>query len=147
MKKILFNVILLGLLGGTAEAQDFIGLPEERIREIMKADRPGLNIDNRVKNNTFRYIKYSSGDDRETWLIFIDEKDRCNGVRITCDNMCYDMKIKELNDLYRSDEPNIWIYKSGGEEIIVRLKQESWFFTVTYERKKHTGKSGNDRTA
>lgn len=147
MKKVLFNVILLGLLGGTAEAQEFVGLPEENIREIMKADRPGLNIDNRVKNNTFRYIKYSSVDDRETWLIFLDENGRCNGVRITCDNICYETKIKELNDSYRSDEPNTWIYISGGEEIIVRLKQESWFFTVTYERKKHTGKSGNDRTA
>ncbi|MRR18921.1 hypothetical protein EG827_01880 [bacterium] len=147
MKKILFNVIFLTLIFSKAEAQEFIGLPEDNIREIMKADRPGLNMDTRVKNSTFRYIKYSSGDDKETWLIFIDEKGRCNGVRITCDNICYESKTKELNDLYRSDEPNIWVYKSGGDEIIVRLKQESWFFTVTYERKKHTGKSGNDRTA
>lgn len=147
MKKMLFNVILLTLLCGAAEAQEFIGLHEEMIREIMKADRPGLNIDNRVKNNTFRYIKYSSGDDMETWLIFIDEKGRCNGVRITCDNLCYDRKVKELNDLYGHNEPDTWIYKSGGQEIIVRLKKESWFFTVTYERKKHTGRGGNDRTA
>jgi len=147
MKTRLVIAFLLALLCSNAEAQEFIGLPEDNIREIMKADRPGLSIDNRVKNDTFRYIKYSSGDDNETWVIFIDDKGRCNGVRITCDNICYDRKIKELNSLYKPDEPYSWSYRSGGEEVSVRLKQESWFFTVTHERKKHKGKSGNDRAA
>jgi len=147
MKKTLVIAIILTLLGTIAEAQDFIGLHEDDIREIMSSDRPGLSIDNRVKNDTFRYIKYSSGDDNETWVIFIDDKGRCNGVRITCDNICYDRKIKELNGLYKPDEPNRWSFRSGGEEITVSLKQESWFFTVTYERKKHKAKSGNDRAA
>ncbi len=147
MKCIPFIVIILTLLGPAAEAQDFIGLPEERIREIMSADRPGLYLDNKVRNNTFRYLKYSSGDDNETWVVFIDEKGRCNGVRITCDNSCYDRKIKELNELYIPGEANLWSYRAGGEEISIRLKKESWFFTVTFERTKQRGRSGNDRTA
>jgi len=147
MKCIPFIIILLTLAGPLAEAQDFIGLSEERIREIMSADRPGLSLDNKVINNTYRYLKYSSGDDNETWVVFIDDKGRCNGVRITCDNSCYDNKIKELNELYWPGETNLWSYRAGGEEISVRLKKESWFFTVTYERTKQRGRSGNDRAA
>jgi hypothetical protein len=147
MKCIPLIIIVLTLVRPAAEAQDFIGLPEEKIREIMSADRPGLYLDNRVINNTYRYLKYSSDDDNETWVVFIDEKGRCNGVRITCDNSCYDRKLKELNELYGPDETNQWSYKAGGEEISVRLKKESWFFTVTYERTKQRGRSGNDRTA
>ncbi|MFN2314176.1 MAG: hypothetical protein ABR531_06940 [Bacteroidales bacterium] len=147
MKSIPFIIILLTLTGPAAEAQDFIGLPEEKIREIMAADRPRLSLDNKVINNTYRYLKYSSVDDNETWVVFIDEKGRCNGIRITCDNLCYDRKIKELNELYRPGEANLWSYRSGGEEISVRLKKESWFFTVTYERTKQRGRSGNNRTA
>ncbi len=146
MKSIPLIVILLTLMGPVAEAQDFIGLTEEKITEIMKA-RPGLIPDSRVRNDTYRYLKYSSGDENETWLVFIDENGKCNGVRITCDNSCYDQKIKELNDLYRPGVPNMWSYRSGGEEVSIKLKKESWFFTVTYERTKQRGKSGNNRTA
>ena len=147
MRIIPFVIILLAMLGPLAEAQEFIGLPEEKIRDIMSSDRPGLVLDSRVKNDAFRYLKYSSADDKETWLVFIDEKGNCNGVRITCDNSCYDKKIKELNELYRPGEANLWSHRAGGEEITIRLKKESWFFTVTYERIKQRGKGGNDRTA
>lgn len=147
MKIIPFIIILLTLAGPSAEAQNLIGLPEERIREIMAAERPGLSLDNKVINKTYRYLKYSSGDDNETWVVFIDEKGNCNGIRITCDNSCYDRKTKELDELYKPGEANLWSYRSGGEEISVKLKKESWFFTVTYERTKQRGRSGNDRTA
>lgn len=147
MKCILSIIILLTLVRPATEAQDFIGLPEEKIREIMSAERPGLSLDNMVRNNTYRYLKYSSEDDNETWVVFIDEKGRCNGVRITCDNSCYDRKLKELNESYRPDEANQWFFKDGREEISIRLKKESWFFTVTYERTKQKDRSGNDRTA
>lgn len=146
MKSILF-ILLLTLSFPSAEAQEFIGLTEDKIREIMSADRPGFALDGRIKNDAFRYLKYSSGDDNETWIIFIDEKGKCNGVRVTCDNSCYDTKIKELNGKYRQDGTNLWTYRSEGEEISVRLKKESWFFTVTFERTKHRTVSGNDRAA
>jgi len=147
MKKIPVIVILLTLVCSTAVAQELIGLPEKHVMEIMSADKPGLEIDNMFKNNTFRYLKYSSRDENETWVIFIDEKGKCKGVRITCDNSCYDRKVKELNDLYKTAETNRWSYRSGGDEITVSLNREAWFFTVTHERTNHKGKSGNDRAA
>jgi hypothetical protein len=128
----LFAVILIVLLR-PVEAQDFIGLTEKRIKEIMTAEKSDLTIDNQVRNNTYRYLKYHSGDDRETWVIFLDGKGRCQGVRITCDNRSYEGRIKELNDLYGQADDNSWSYKTGGSEINIVLKRESWFFTLTYE--------------
>lgn len=138
-----FIILLLTIMAPAASAQDFIGLPEERIKETMSAERPGLALDNQVRNDKYRYLKYSSEDDNETWVVFIDEKGRCNGVRITCDNSCYDRKVKELNQLYREEEPDLWFYRTGGDDINVKLKKESWFFTVTYERTKQKERSGN----
>lgn len=128
----LFAVILIALLRPVA-AQDFIGLTEKRIKEIMTAEKSDLTIDNQVRNNTYRYLKYHSGDDRETWVIFLDGKGRCEGVRITCDNRSYDSRTKELNDLYGQADDNRWSYKNGSSEINIVLKRESWFFTLTYE--------------
>jgi len=133
-----FAVILLALLA-PAEAQEFIGLAEQSIKEIMLSEKPDMAIDKMARNNTYRYLKYRTRDDSETWVIFLNEKGRCKGVRITCDNGSYDKKLKELNGLYSPVDGDRWIYLAGDSEIEVILKRESWFFTVTYEQTKHKG--------
>jgi hypothetical protein len=117
-----------------AGAQEFIGLNEKNIRETIAREIPRLTPDNTVRNETFRYIKYHSGDDNETWLIFLDSGGRCKGVRITCGSAVYEARLKELNEKYHASGLNSWTYRSGGEQISVRLKKEEWFFTITHER-------------
>jgi hypothetical protein len=136
--RIVFAVIVLALLS-PADAQEFIGLTEQSIKEIMTTNKPEMAIDNLIKNDTYRYLKYRSRDDSETWVIFLDEKGRCKGVRITCDNSCFDRKLKELNELYRPGDEHRWTYRADGSEIDITLKRESCFFTVTYERSKYKG--------
>ncbi len=131
----------------SAAAQDFIDLNERSIRQIMSKENPRLIIDNNVKNDAFRYLKYCSEDKDETWIIFIDEKGKCNGVRITCDNRFLNDRRKELSALYRSGEKDQWTYRSRGNEISVRLEDETWFFTITYRKTQQKGKSGNNRAA
>ncbi len=140
-------ILLFFVAAGSLGAQDFIGLNEQSIRLIMSDENPGMIIDDKVKNSSFRYLKYSSKDENETWVIFIDEKGKCNGVRVTCDNSFLPEKRKELNTLYRSREKDKWMYRSRGDEISVRLEDETWFFTITYQRTQEKGKSGNDRAA
>lgn len=136
--RVVFAVILLALLT-PAEAQEFIGLTEKKVKEVMAADKPEMSIDLLVKNGAFRYLKYRSRDDNETWLIFLNEEGRCNGVRITCNDGGYDRKLGELNDMYRPGEENRWSYMTDGNEINIILKRESLFFTVTYELTKQKG--------
>lgn len=128
-------------------SQDVIGLDELRIKTIMSEERPGLVREDNVKNENFRYLKYSSKEERETWVIFLDVKGICNGLRITCENSCMEEKKSELNRLYRSDGKDRWIYRSRGNEISVDLRDETWFFSITYRPVQKKGKGGNDRTA
>jgi hypothetical protein len=146
MKRSLIILLIL-VLAGSLGAQDFIGLSEQSIKQIMSKEKPRMIIDNKIKNDTFRYLKYCSEDEDETWVIFIDEKGKCNGVRITCDNSFLNDKRKELNTLYRANEKDKWIYKSRGDEICICLEDKTWFFTITYQRTQQKGKSGNDRAS
>lgn len=131
MKRLLLSLIILVLLV-PAGAQEFIGLSEKNIRRTMAAENPGLTPDNSVRNDVFRYLKYHSVDDNETWLIFLDDVGRCNGVRITYGINGYDSRIRELNEKYEPAGLNRWTYRSGWNVVEVRVKRDDWFFTVTH---------------
>jgi len=131
MKRLLLSLILLVLLI-PVRAQEFIGLPEKTVKAAMAKDFPRLTADNMVRNNIYRYLKYHSADENETWLIFLDEKGRCTGVRITCSNNLYDSKIMELNEKYGYDKDGTWSYRMGRDLITVKVQRDAWFFTVTH---------------
>jgi hypothetical protein len=136
MKRILLSLILLVFLM-PLHAQEFYGLPEKSIRAVMARDFPGLTPDNSVRNDLYRYLKYHSADDNETWLIFLDERGRCNGVRITYSNNLYDSKIRELNEKYGYDRDGVWSYRIERNLITVKVNRDAWFFTITHERIHH----------
>jgi hypothetical protein len=132
MMKLQLSIVFLLLLT-PLKAQEYIGVTERSITEAMARDNPGLAQDNIIRNSAFRYLRYTSGNDKETWLIFIDRGGRCNGVRITYSIDMYDEKIKELNEKYRSQGAGTWSYMSGRNTITVRVQRGTWFFTVTHE--------------
>lgn len=136
MKRLLLSLSLLLLLI-PLKAQEFLGLPEKSIRTVMAKDFPGLTPDNMVRNDVYRYLKYHSAEDNETWLIFLDDRDRCTGVRITYSSNQYDSKIKELNEKYDPDRDGIWSYRMGRDIISVKVQRDTWFFTVTHVRMQH----------
>lgn len=136
MKRFLLSLIILVLLV-PAGAQEFIGLSEKNIRRTMAVENPGLTPDNSVRNEVYRYLKYHSKDDNETWLIFLDNNGRCDGVRITYGIGAYQARVNELNEKYKSEGINHWSYRAGRDLITVRLKRDEWFFTVTHIRLYH----------
>lgn len=136
MKRLLLSLIILVLLV-PAGAQEFIGLSEKNIRRTIAAENPGLTPDNSVRNDVFRYLKYHSVDDNETWLIFLDDTGRCNGVRITYGINGYDAGIRELNEKYEPSGLNRWTYRSGWNVVEVSVKRDDWFFTVTHSLFRH----------
>jgi len=116
------------------KAQEFYGMTEKSIRAVMERDFQGLTPADMVRNDAYRYLKYYSADDDETWLIFLDERNRCKGVRITYSNTLYDTKISELNRKYGHDEGGKWSYRLEGNRIVVTVHRDEWFFTVTHVR-------------
>jgi len=146
MRRCLY-ILMLIFTFAKAGAQDFIGLTDVKIKEIMSTENPGMDLDQNYRNDQFRYLKYVSGGGDETWLIFIGKNGKCNGVRVTCDRTAVVAKIKELGRLYKSAGDNRWDFHSRGEDIRVDLKDETYFFTITYRRTDKRVRSGNDRAA
>lgn len=136
MKRLQLSLILLAMLI-PVKAQEFCGLPEKSIRAVMARDFPRLTPDNTVRNDIYSYLKYHSADDNETWLIFLDERGRCNGVRITCSTNLYDARIRELNEKYGNEKDGKWSYRMERDLITVRVQRDAWFFTVTHVRMNH----------
>ncbi|HUW92205.1 MAG TPA: hypothetical protein VMV74_03495 [Bacteroidales bacterium] len=140
--------ILLSMVSFTvAGAQEFIGLTDMKIKDLMSAENPGMQLDQNYKNEDFRYLKYVSEGGNETWLIFIGENGKCNGVRITCDSTIIAGKIRDLGRLYNAAGNNRWNYRSRGDEISVDLKNETYFFTITYRRADKRVRSGDNRAS
>lgn len=130
-------ILLIGMLWISllpVRSQNFIGLKEDRIRNVMASEKPDMTMDTGVRNDTFRYLKYQSVNDDETWLIFLDEKGRCIGVRITCDNRIMDSKVREMNGKYRQKGADRWEHGSGNDEVTISLRRDSSFFSLTWER-------------
>jgi len=133
MKRLQLSLILLTFLI-PVKAQEFCGMTEKSIRAVMERDFKGLTPDDNVRNDVYRYLKYHSVDDNETWLIFLDERNRCKGVRITYSNSLYDTKISELNRKYGHDDGGKWSYRLERNRIAVTVHRDEWFFTVTHVR-------------
>ena len=130
-------ILLIGILCFClmpVRSQNFIGMKEDRIRDAMASENPGMTVDTRVKNDSFRYLKYLSDRENETWLIFLDEKGRCNGVRITYDNSMMETKVREMKEIYRQNGSDRWSDGSGNDEVTITLKRDLSFFSVTWER-------------
>lgn len=146
MKRILLLVLLFFCML-SLKSQKFIGLHEGAVMQLMDGEHPALALQSDIRNSSVRYLKYISNDGDETWIIFLDEKGVCNGVRMTCANSRYDSRIRELNSLYQSGDMYSWSYTENSDKIDIRLTRDEYFFTVTWERAKKRGKSGNDRAA
>ena len=131
------GILLIGILCFClipVRSQNFIGMKEDKIRVAMASEKPEMTLDTRVKNESFRYLKYLSRNENETWLIFLDDKGRCNGVRITYDKNIMDKKVSEMNGMYSQKGSDRWSYGSGNDEVAISLKRDSSFFSVTWER-------------
>ncbi|MDX9904406.1 MAG: hypothetical protein RB288_10060 [Bacteroidales bacterium] len=146
MKRILLVTAFFFIMTAM-KSQEFIGLHERNIMQVMDMEYPGLVLQSDIINSSVRYLKYLSKDNLETWVIFLDENGICKGVRITCANSRYDSRISELNELYQPGEPGMWSYTEKSGKIDVSLRRDDYFFTVTWEKAKKRGNSGNDRAA
>jgi len=146
MKRILLATLLFFCVL-SLKSQEFIGRHESNIMQVMNGEHTELALQSDIRNSSVRYLKYISKDNEETWIIFLDDMGICKGVRITCANSRYDNRIRELNEFYQPGGNNRWSYTEKSEKIDVSLQRDDYFFTVTWERARKRGKSGNDRAA
>ena len=142
MTRFLLAAILI-LSSLTSSAQDFIGMNEHKVRKAMAGMKTGFSHGDKTETEKYRFLRFVSNDERETWIIFFDEDGLCKGVRITCDNSMADTKRKELNDLYLADGVDKWVHYDEENTVKIDMRTDSWSVTITYLRVNKTEQSGN----
>jgi len=134
MIKTALIALTISLYALSLDAQVFIGASKSDVLAEMKKKKPGFVNDDSVRNDKYNYLKYISDDDSETWIIVFDGKDRCKGVRVTCDISKINVKRKELDALYTKRGKDKWSLDQHTGNILVDLKDETWYFTITYRQ-------------
>lgn len=130
-------LFLLLLFSATAGAQNFIGLNERKVKRAMATEKPMFSLDERRNNDKYRFLRYQSDDETETWIIFFDEEGLCKGVRVTCDTIYLDQKRKEFNQLYTLTGDDSWTNSVNDQQVNIDLRNEKWFLTITYTKIKN----------
>jgi hypothetical protein len=131
IKKALLALLLL-LPALCSQAQVFIGFGKSDVLKSMKKEKPGFINDDSVRNEKYNYLKFISDDESETWIIVFNSEDKCKCVKITCDMSKINEKRKELDELYTKRGKDRWSLDQSTGDILVDLKNETWYFTITY---------------
>jgi hypothetical protein len=131
IKKALF-ALLFSLSAFTVRGQVFIGMNKDKVLVTMKSEKPDFTNDETVRNEKYNYLKYFSEDDSETWIIVFDSSEKCKCVKVTCENHMLSGKRKELDGLYVKQGPDKWRLDQKTGDVLIDLKDETWYFTITY---------------
>ncbi len=94
-----------------------------------------MNFD-KVRNSIFSYLKYSDNTDSQTILFFLNTDSVCSSMRVICDTSMKAEKIKELDTEYKKLSDNRWIDSHGGNNYLIKFRDETWSCTITFEPEK-----------
>jgi hypothetical protein len=133
-----FGCLLIGLVffQHTIQAQPLVGMKKANIISYMNQHQPGFALDNTIINKQYNYLKFYDRVNEETILCFLTEDDVCNVLRRMSDYSNLDMTIKRLDTENTRIGTDKWSYTFNGQEFVVELKKEKWYFTLETRRKK-----------
>lgn len=141
MKNLVFTAMLFFLFIKVA-GQNLIGFNDEEIKKFMKENRKEMNFE-KVTNSHYRYLKYCSNSDDQTILFFLDKRAICNNIRIICAESIRNIKMNELNSMYKKSGENTWIDVRKENKYLISLKDEEWSFVITMKPEKKSASGSN----
>lgn len=122
-------VVLLFPVCVQAQIGHFIGLHKEDVVSKMQDNMPEMT-QVKVVNPNFSYLKFQDAMGEQTILFFLDEKDVCAGHRFMSHYISLGEEVTRLNNEYNSAGEGVWTYSKGGQDYVVELKKEQWYFTL-----------------
>lgn len=131
MKKALFIIVFI-IACRVSGAQILIGYSATEIRDFMTENRKEMSL-NKVKNDSFKYLKYSDATDSETMLFFLDNDSVCKGIRIICEKSKSMIRNKEFDKSFRKTAENRWIHELHGKIINIRLEEDEWSAVINIQ--------------
>jgi hypothetical protein len=132
---LLFTLILITVSG---QSQNLIGYKSSEIKDYMKKNNKEMTIEN-VINNRYRYLKYTDASDSQTLLFFLNIDSVCRNIRLVCDRVTRNEKIKEFNSVYVIIDDNKWIDTLGRRRSLITLDDDLWSSHFTIEPEKKDG--------
>jgi hypothetical protein len=133
LKYIFAGLVFIAMVRPVA-SQNFIGMNSPEIAESLKISYPQFKLDRNAVNPTYKYLKYVDKISEQTILFFLSDNNVCTYVRWMADYSNLNDIITMLNQKYRKSGVNIWTYTDKGENYTVKLKEEEWYFTITYRK-------------
>ena len=136
MRKLLL-ILLLSIIPLLSRGQNVIGMNEKSVKEFFGSNHPELSLDSGLKNEKYRYLKYTDGEvSLTTALVFFNNKGLCSSVRVIYD-LSLEKRVKEnLGRVYGEFGKGCWVDTSGEREVSVEFKKEEWYITVSYKELK-----------
>ena len=133
-----FILLFTGIWLFSAQTQtpNYIGLSKQDIINFMGKTNPGFDLDEGAVNKTYKYLKFVDKYNEETWLFFINDEDKCSRTKLISDFSNQKIRTDELNNKYKKAGENKWEYTEKGNNYIVELNKEEWFFTIVTKEKK-----------
>ena len=128
--KFFFLLVVLMFSETVNYSQNLIGYKGWDIQKYMSSYRKDMNYE-KVKNNMFRYLKYTDGSESQTILFFLNTDSICNSVRLICDSRVRDEKINEFNLSFHKDGDNKWIDRRGEKRYLIELSDEIYSCIIT----------------
>lgn len=136
MKKYFVIIVLLFLAGlSKVLSQNFIGLQKDKIISLMKETHPDYKLNKEVINNTYNYLKFENQITEQTMLFFLSPENKCTLLRWISDYSNINEMISYLDENYSKSGQDMWSYVDNNSAYIVTLKEDEWFFTVSFKLK------------
>jgi hypothetical protein len=132
MLKIFALSAALTLPGICSYSQNLIGYKYIEIKKYMKENHSEMNL-NKVTNTKFSYLKYSDNSDSQTMLFFLSGDSVCRSIRMICDEVKKNQKVKEFNSIYKKKGENNWIDSHNGNDYIIEISNENWYYIITMQ--------------
>lgn len=134
--KILAIIASIALFAAQSVSVNYIGMAKPEIIKDMQKNNPGFDLDEGVVNKTYNYLKFVDKYNEETWLIFLSPENVCTHTKLMSDFSNMEIRVNELNKLYKNAGENKWITIEKGIVYVIELKKEEWFFTIVMKPKK-----------
>jgi len=133
MKKIVFNIIML-VISLNLSGQNLLGYKAAKIEKYIASNYENLVKEENSKNEYYRYLKYTDGTaGTSTFYFFLSENNKCTSIKSMHIHSMKDKVIKELDELYTRTGENTWSDSKKGKEAVIKLLNEEWYFTISFE--------------
>jgi hypothetical protein len=130
----IFLGLFLAVFFQSAYSQNFIGMNPGEIAAAVKTGYPQFKLDRNAINHSYKYLKYIDKISEQTILFFMTDQNTCTYVRWMADYSNLNDIITMLNKKYKKNGVNTWTYSDKGESYSVKMKEEEWYFTVTFRK-------------